>query len=161
MIRPAEGSDAAAIARIWNPVIRDTTITFQPHERSEAELRDWIAAKREAGHAVLVAERGGAIAGFGAYGQFRPGAGYRHTVEHTLMLAPEARGRGLGRALLGAVEAHARAGGAHSIWAGISAENPSGRTFHAACGFAEVARLPEVGFKFGRWIDLVLMTKRL
>lgn len=161
MIRPAEPTDAASIARVWNPVIRDTAITFQPLERDEAELRAWIAGKHEAGHAVFVAVADGAVAGFAAYGQFRQGLGYRHTVEHTLVLGPEARGRGLGRALLRAVEDHARAGGARSIWAGISAENPAGRAFHAACAFAEVARLPEVGFKFGRWIDLVLMTKRL
>ena len=118
---------------------------------------------RRAGHAVLVAEAEaeGAVAGFAAYDQLRPGAGYRRTVEHTLMLAPAARGRGLGRALLGAVEEHARAGGARTIWAGVSAENPDACSFHAALGYVEVARLPEVGFKFGRWIDLILMTKRL
>ena len=161
MIRAARPGDAGAIAAVWNPIIRDTAITFRPDPWSEPDLRGWIAAKADAGHGVLVAEDGGAVLGFAAYGQLRAGAGYRRTVEHTLMLAPEARGRGVGRALLSAVEAHARAGGAHTIWAGISAENPEARAFHAACGYAEVARLPEVGHKFGRWIDLILMSKRL
>lgn len=161
MIRPAHVDDAAAIATIWNPVIGDTAFTFRPDAWDAADLRGWIEGHARGGRAVLVAEEGGAVAGFAAYGQLRPGAGYARTVEHTLMLAPAARGRGVGRTLLAAVEDRAREGGARTIWAGVSAENPGGAAFHAACGYVEAARLPEVGFKFGRWIDLILMSKRL
>lgn len=62
---------------------------------------------------------------------------------------------------MSALETEARKDNVHSLWAGISGENPSGRDFHAAIGFVEVATLSEVGFKFDRWIDLVLMQKRL
>jgi phosphinothricin acetyltransferase len=82
-------------------------------------------------------------------------------MEHTIQLAPEASGRGHGRALMTAVEDHARAGGAHSMFAGVSGENPEGRAFHARLGYVETAILPQVGWKFGRWMDLVLMQKIL
>ena len=82
-------------------------------------------------------------------------------MEHSVILAPEGRGRGLGRALMAAIEAHAAGQGAHSMFAGVSAANPDGRAFHARIGYRELAVLPEVGFKFGRWLDLVLMQKML
>lgn len=160
-LRPATAGDAADIAAIWAPVISDGVATFNSVVKSPAEVADMIAARQAEGHGFLVAEDGGRIAGFGTYGQFRGGVGYRHTAEHTIILAPMAQGRGVGRALLRAVEDHARAAGFHSIFAGVSAENEAGVAFHAACGYAEVARLPQVGRKFGRWMDLVLMQKFL
>jgi phosphinothricin acetyltransferase len=81
-------------------------------------------------------------------------------MKHTVIVAPQARGRDVGRTLMAAVEDHARAG-ARTILAGVSAENAPGVAFHAALGYRTVARLPEVGWKFGRWIDLVLMQKTL
>lgn len=161
MIRPATAADCAAIAAIWNPVIRDTLVTFTTAEKTAEGLAATLAEKAEAGHGFFVAEAGGGIAGFATYGQFRAGPGYARTMEHSVILAPEGRGRGLGRALMAAVEDHAAAGGAHSIFAGVSGANPEGRAFHAALGYREVAVLPEVGFKFGRWLDLVLMQKIL
>lgn len=156
MIRAATPQDAAAIAAIWNHYIRETTATFLPDEKTEADVRAIIATD-----VCLVAETGDGIAGFGRYFQFRGGRGYAHTAEHTVLLAQGSAGKGTGRALMAALIAHARAAGKHSLWAGISAENPAAVGFHAALGFEHVARLPEVGFKFGRWIDLILMQKRL
>ncbi len=161
MIRDAGAADIGAILTIWNTVIRDTVITFNPTPKSEDDLTALLAEKAALGHAFLVAEQDGLVVGFATYGQFRGGAGYRHTVEHSILLAPEARGRGQGRALMTAIEDHARAGGAHSIFAGVSAANPAGREFHAAIGFAEVVTLREVGYKFGAWWDLILMQKFL
>ena len=160
MIRDATAEDAPGIAAIWNPVIRDTAITFNAAEKSDTEIARMITDRQQAGHAFLVADEGG-IAGFATYAQFRGGVGYARTMEHTILLAPAAQGRGLGRALMAAVESHARAAGALSLIAGVSAENPAGRAFHARAGFAEVAILQRVGFKFGRTMDLVLMQKFL
>jgi phosphinothricin acetyltransferase len=158
VIRPAAPADAPAIAAIWNRVIRDTAQTFTTAEKDPADL----ARAMTAGQPFLVAETGRApIAGFVTYFQFRGGPGYAYTVEHSVHVAQEARGRGLGRALMAAAEAHARAAGAHSMIAGVAGENAGGAAFHAAIGYREIARLPEVGWKFGRWHDLVLMQKML
>lgn len=159
MIRDATAEDAQVLAAIWRPVIEKTTASFRPTALGADEVADMIAMTRERGHGFLVA--GDPVLGFGYYGQLRANAGYSRTMEHTIVLSDAARGRGMGRALLGALEDHARARGATSIWGGISAENAVGLSFHAACGYAEAARLPEVGWKFGRAIDLVLMRKAL
>lgn len=161
MIRPAAETDAGAIAAIWNAVIRDTAITFTTEEKTKAGIGAMIAGGRAAGARVFVADEGGAVLGFSCHGQFRAGPGYARCMEHSIHLAPGARGRGLGRALLLATEAEAAAGGAHSMIAGISGENQAGVAFHAAMGYRKIAILPEVGNKFGRWMDLVLMQKFL
>jgi phosphinothricin acetyltransferase len=103
----------------------------------------------------------GEVVGFATYFQFRGGVGYRHTLEHSIMLDARVRGLGLGRALMAAVEDHARAAGHHTLFAGVSGANPEGRAFHAAIGFRDVATLREVGFKNGQWLDLWLMQKML
>lgn len=161
MIVEAGARHAGGIAEIWNPVIRTSAITFNPVEKSEAELVRLIVSRADAGHGFFVAEEGEAVLGFATYGQFRGGAGYARTMEHTVMIAEDARGKGLGRALMDALEGHARAQGVHSLFAGVSAENSDGIGFHAALGYEEVARLREVGWKFDRWMDLVLMQKVL
>ena len=120
-----------------------------------------IAARQAAGHGVFVAEEGGGIAGFASYGQFRGGIGYVRSLEHTVLLDPGARGRSVGRALMDAVLAHAAAAGGHVMIAGVSGENDAGKAFHAAIGFDFVARVPEVGWKFGRYLDLWLYQKIL
>ena len=154
-IRAAAPNDAPQIAAIWNKAIRHTTITFNPVEKSVDEVAKLCAQQ------ALVWVDGEKVLGFARYFQFRGGEGYRHTVEHTIMLHDDAHGRGIGKALLAALCADAKAAGMHSMFAGCSAENADAVAFHAACGFTEVATLPQVGFKFGRWIDLVLMQKML
>lgn len=156
-IRPALVSDAEAIAAIQNPIIRETAITFNSRERSAEEIAQAIKSLP----CFLVAEWEGRVAGFLSYDQFRRGVGYARTMEHTIVLDPSVNGRGLGRLLMAAAEDHARDNGVGSLWAGVSGENPAGVVFHARLGFEEVARLPAVGFKFGRWMDLVLMRKWL
>jgi len=155
MIRAATLFDAPDIAGIWNHAIRKTTITFNPVEKSDDEVAALTAQD------CLVWEEDGRILGFARYFPFRGGEGYRFTVEHTIMLHPKGHGRGGGRLLMKALFAHAKAAGKHSMFAGCSAENSGAVAFHVRLGFQEVATLPEVGFKFGRWIDLVLMQKLL
>ena len=161
IIRPAEPGDYPALVAIWNPVIRETAIIFHSEEKTEASVADLIAARRAQGHEFFVAEGAGVILGFASYAQFRGGNGYAQAMEHSVILAPAARGQGAGRSLMAAVEDHARRAGAHTLFAAISGENPEGVAFHQALGFRLMARLPEAGRKFGRWLDLVLMMKIL
>ena len=161
MIRPATAADVPAILAFWNPVIRDTTVTFSPTLHSAESLTEMIATRQAAGRAFEVAIAGEELLGFATYDQFRKGAGYAHAMEHTIILAPAARGRGVGRALMAALEDHARAAGAHIMVAGVSAENAPGVAFHAAVGDVEMGRIREAGRKFDRWLDLVLMQKTL
>ncbi len=160
MIRPVTPVDHAAILAIWNPLIRDTTVTFSSEEKTPEGLSRMIAERRAAGSEFFVAEDGG-VAGFATYAQFRAGNGYAHAMEHTIILAADAGGRGIGRALMTHLEDHARSGGAHTLFAGVSGENTPGIAFHERIGFRTVARIPEAGRKFGRWLDLVLMMKFL
>lgn len=161
MIRDALAGDAGTIAAFWSPLILHTAVTFNPVAKSPSDVAGMIAERQGAGHAFKVAEIDGVVVGFASYAQFRGGAGYARTMEHTIILSPAAHGRGIGRSLMTAIEDHARNAGHHSMIAGVSAENPEGRAFHAAIGYAEVAVLPQVGWKFGRWMDLVLMQKIL
>ncbi len=158
IIRPARTEDAPAIAAIWNPLIRDTTVTFTSKEKTEAAIAALIA---ERGAGFLVATVSGAVVGFATHGPFRTGPGYARTAELTVNLAEPARGRGIGRALIEALETQARKAGLHVLVAGISADNAPAIAFHRALGYAETGRMPEVGHKFGRWLDLVLMQKTL
>lgn len=161
MIRQAGAADAGAIAAIWNPIIRDSTITFNPVEKTAPEVAALIESRAADGHPFLVIEEDGAILGFASYFQFRGGAGYARSMEHSVMLVPAAQGRGLGRALMAALEAHAQARGMRMLIGAITAENEESLRFHRALGFSEVGRIPDAGWKFGRLHDLVLMQKRL
>jgi L-amino acid N-acyltransferase len=161
MIRPALPEDAAAIAALLNHWIETSAVTFNPVPNTEASIRAMIEAKAAAGHGVLVAVEDGTLLGQASYGQFRAGAGYQTCMEHSISLCPKARGKGIGRALMAAIEDHARARGAHQMIAGVSGENAEGRAFHERLGYRHIATVPEAGFKFDRYMDLVLMQKFL
>jgi len=161
MMRPAEAADLPALMAIWNPLIRDTLVTFTTDQKSLPDMEKMLSEKSALALPFLVAERQGTVAGFATYGAFRPGPGYRFTAEHSIILGEAAHGCGIGRALLTQLERHAHIHGIHSMIAGVSSGNAQGRAFHLAMGYAETTILPEVGHKFGRWWDLVLMQKFL
>ena len=158
ILRPATACDVPDIARIWNDIIATTTITFTTETVAPEHVSAQIAAR---GEAFQVAIRQKRLLGFATYAPFRSGPGYAHTMEHTIHLAPEAQGKGVGKALLARLGDVAARDGVHVLIGAISGENTRGIGFHAAMGFAEVGRLPEVGHKFGRRLDLVLMQKIL
>lgn len=157
-LRRAQVGDAAGITEIVNAVVRDTAVTFT------AQLKDVVlfGDKIRAGQPFwVVVNEAGQVSGYATYAQFRSGDGYAHTMEHGLALAQEVQGRGLGRCLMQALESHARDNGVHVLVAGISGENPGSVTFHQKLGFEVVGHMPQVGCKFGRWMDLILMQKIL
>lgn len=158
IIRSATVDDSAQICAIWNPLIEHTATTFTTTLKTPEGIASDISQRAGA---FFVAEQDQKLMGFATYFPFRSGPGYARTKEHSINLAPEARGQGAAKALMQALEAHAAQAGVHSLWAGISCENPQGMQFHQRMGFTHIALLPEVGFKFGRWMDLVLMQKIL
>ncbi|WP_368187274.1 N-acetyltransferase family protein [Aestuariibius sp. HNIBRBA575] len=158
MIRPAQIEDCDDICRIWNGYIRKTAATFTTQEKDFVGISADI--KRRDG-AFWVAENGRQVTGFATYFPFRGGPGYAHTKEHSIMVAPSAKGQGWGGLLMKELISHAQRASVHSLFAGVSGENQGAVAFHQRIGFERVATLPEVGFKFGRWMDLVLMQKRL
>jgi L-amino acid N-acyltransferase len=160
-IRPATTNDAQAIAEIWNQVIRDSAATFTNIEKSVPALQDMILERTHMNYGFYMAETPDRIAGFATYGPFRSGPGYAQTMEHSVFLNPDERGKGTGKALMNALEEHGRTAGIHSFIAGLSAENINGILFHAALGYNKVADIKQAGFKFGRWHDLILMQRFL
>ena len=160
-LREATAADIPAIGALWNPLIRDTAITFRPDELSDAEIAAYIGDRQRAGHPFLLAMRDGALLGYACYGQFRGGPGYARSMEHSINIAPEAHGAGIGRMLMAAIENHARARGHRLMIGGISGTNTGSLRFHARLGYVEWGRIPAAGWKFGRFHDLVFMGKDL
>ena len=158
ILRDATPDDAPGIAAIWNPIIRDTVITFWPTERSLPEIGQMIRDRQAAGHAFLVADDGRRIAGFATYTQFRGGAGYTRSMEHSVSIAADMHGSGLGRRMMAAVHDHARARGHRIMVAGITGSNQGSIEFHRRLGYVENGRIPNAGSKFDQFHDLVLMS---
>jgi phosphinothricin acetyltransferase len=160
-IRPAGEDDLPEVAAIMAPILAGTTTTFASDERPASAFSAMIADRRALGHEFFVADDGGRVAGFATYAQFRAGNGYATSMEHTIILAPGAQGKGIGRRLMQAVEDHARMRGAHTMVGVVSGENTVGVAFHVACGYRNCGTLPEVGRKFGRYLDAVMLVKVL
>ncbi|MEL6679215.1 MAG: N-acetyltransferase family protein [Pseudomonadota bacterium] len=129
-IRPAEDGNLSDIGRVWNRMIGETLSTFTTAEKSRSDLTDWIRRQRDAGRPVLVIRVDGGFGGFATYGPFRSGPGYRHTMEHTILMEDRCQGTGAARRLLEALEAEAHRAGVRQLIAGISAENPRAIAFH-------------------------------
>ena len=161
MIRDTEEADLSAMLDIYNEVIANTTAVFSETPVTLEERRRWRAGRLDAGFPVLAAEEAGEVVGFGSYGPFRTGDAYRPTVEHSVHVRADKRGRGVGAALLGELVRQAAAEGRRSLIAGVHAENGASVRMHERLGFARAALLPEVAVKFGRPLDLLLLRKRL
>lgn len=160
-IRDATEADLPRLLGILNEAIATTTARWTETLVTPEGARAWLAACAARGQPVIVAERAGVVDGFGSLSPFRAYSGFRFTIEHTLYVDPAAKRQGLGRSLLAALETRARETGLHAMVGAVAAENEGSLALHRAAGFAEVARMPQVGFKFGRWLDLVLVQKLL
>ncbi|NJM92350.1 MAG: N-acetyltransferase [Rhodospirillaceae bacterium] len=157
VIRDAREPDLAAMLAIYNDAVLTTTAVYDYKPRSSEQQAAWFKAKQEQGLPVLVAEDGGAVVGFASYGPFRPWPAYLHSVENSLYVAPERRGRGIGSALLPALIERAAERRLHTMIAGIDATNEASLRLHAKFGFERVAQFREVGWKFERWLDLAFL----
>ena len=157
VLRDATCDDLPAILAIYNDAVLNTSAIWNEATSDLAGRRAWFDQRTGAGYPVLVAEVGGEIAGYATYGPFRPHDGYRHSAELSVYVATGRRGAGLGDRLLALLVERARAAGIHVLIGGIEAGNAGSIRLHARHGFVEAGRLPQVGAKFGRWLDLVLM----
>jgi L-amino acid N-acyltransferase len=160
-IRPAEETDVPAITDIVNAAIVNTLASWMHHPFPLEDRCEWFLARRAQHFPILVAEVDGAIAGYAATGPFRAYDGYARTVEHSVYIREEFQRRGLGRALMTPLIDVSRERGDHVMVGAIALPNEPSVALHTALGFVEVGRMPEVGWKFGDWRDLLLMQKIL
>lgn len=153
-IRPATEKDIPEMLSIYNDIILNTTAVYdyKPHT---LEMRQaWYKTKQEQGFPVFVAEYEGAVAGFSSIGPFRAWAAYKYSVENSVYVAAEKRGMGIGKLLIPPLIEAAKQLQMHTIIAGIDASNDVSIWLHKRFGFEETAHFKQVGYKFGRWLDL-------
>lgn len=154
----ADESHCDAIAAIYNHAVARTTAIWNDVPVDAANRRAWLIARRQAGFPVIVAlDAGGTVLGYASFGDWRAFDGYRHTVEHSVYVHPDQLGAGIGKALMQALIVRARQAGKHVMIAGIEALNEGSIRLHERLGFRQVGLLPQVGTKFGRWLDLCFM----
>jgi phosphinothricin acetyltransferase len=159
-IREAARRDIDAINAIYNHYVIHSTTTYDETPHTRDERAEWLAA-HDALHPATVAEKDGEVLGWGSLSWFRTRVGYRHSVEDSVFVRPDRFREGIGGALLADLVARARALGHHTVIGGIDAEQEASIALHARHGFREVARIREVGYKFGRWLDVVFMQRML
>ncbi len=157
LVEDAGEPDLDQILAIYNEVIRNSTAVFSEVELTRAGGERWLAAKLDQGFPLVVARDADGVSGFGTFGEFRAWAGYRNTVEHSVHVRVDRRGRGIGRRVLLELIERARAMQKHVMIAGIDADNAVSIGLHRRVGFETAGHLHEIGFKFGRWLDLVLL----
>jgi phosphinothricin acetyltransferase len=161
-IRAATPADIPAVTAIYDHAVRHGTASFELEPPDAAEMTRRFAALAGADYPWLVAEVDGAVAGYAYAGPYRPRPAYRWSVEDSVYVAPPMHGRGIGTALLGRLVGAAEQRGFRQMIAviGDSAQAPS-IALHRAAGFRLVGAFENVGFKFGRWLDTVLMQREL
>ena len=163
-IREAVAADVGSITTIYNATLETTTHEWTETLHTVGEVDRWRNDRQAGGFPFLVAVEGGEVVGWATYGDFRGAGrwpGYRLTVEHSVHVDHRHQGRGVGRALLGALADQARTAGKRVMVAGIDGANTGSVEFHARLGFVEVGRMPGIGEKWGQRLDLVLMQVEL
>jgi L-amino acid N-acyltransferase YncA len=162
IIRPAAIADLPVITRIYAQAVREGTASFEIDPPDGAEMQRRFDALQAAGHPYLVAECDGAVAGYAYAGPYRARPAYRFSVEDSVYVAPGWQRRGIGRALLASLIEAAEAKAFRQMVAVIGdSANTSSIELHRAAGFRLVGTLENIGFKFGRWLDSVLMQRAL
>lgn len=153
-IRPALPADAETIAGLYNHYVLHTVVTFEEAAIDGTEIAARMREVAAAGLPWLVAEDEGAVVGFAYAGKWKGRCAYRYSVESTVYLHPAAAGRGLGSRLYEALFAALRAKGIHAVIGGIALPNAESVALHEKFGMRKVAHFEQVGFKFGRWVDV-------
>jgi L-amino acid N-acyltransferase YncA len=161
-IRPAAVADLPAITAIYAHEVRVGTATFELVPPDLAEMTRRFQALTDGGFPYVVVVLDGEVAGYAYAGSYRPRPAYRFTVENSVYLRPASHRRGIGRQLLERLIADCEARGFRQMIAVIGdSANAASVGVHAACGFQMIGTHPNVGLKFGRWLDTVMMQREL
>jgi L-amino acid N-acyltransferase len=148
-------AQAPEILAIFNDAIAHSTALYDYQPRTMATMETWFAAKQKGQYPILGAfEADGTLAGFASYGAFRAWPAYKYSVEHSVYIRPDRRGRGLGKLLLAAIVEAARQRDFHMLVGGIDSANAASIRLHVSLGFTHCASIKHAGYKFGRWLDL-------
>lgn len=157
-IRPAVREDCPGILAIYNDAVLHTTASYDYEPRTLKHRQDWFEDHRRNGYSIFVAlDEAGVIVGWGSLSRYHDRMGYRFTTENSIYIAPEHRGRGIGKLLLRALVESALERGFHVIIAVIDASNEASIRLHRGFGFETVGHFKRVGYKFNRWLDVVYM----
>ncbi|GGA94975.1 GNAT family N-acetyltransferase [Puia dinghuensis] len=157
IVRDASEADLPALLAIYNQVILHTTAVYTYEQQTMEARAAWYMDKIAARYPVFIAEEEGRVVGFSSYGPFRAWPAYKYTVENSVYVSEDQRGKGIGKLLIRPLIESAKSQGFHAIIAGIDAANDASLRLHASFGFQEVAHFRQVGYKFGRWLDLKFM----
>jgi len=156
LIRDLTSADLEPTLAIFNQAVAETTSTWRWSPRSPEEWAEYCRVRQLRPYSALVAEAAGRVVGYATTGPFRDADGYRATAEHAIYVAPDHHGHGVGRRLLTALIEDARRQRLHVLIGALDSTNDVSAALHAKLGFVEVARLPQIGQKFGLWRDLTL-----
>ena len=158
IIKDATAADLPAILAIYNDAVLNTTAIWNETQVDLTSRQAWLNERHAAGFPVLVAhDDAGAVLGYASYGTWRAIEGFRHTVEHSVYVRSDQRGQGLGPLLMHALIERAQAAGLHVMVAAIESGNNSSIRLHQRLDFITTGQMPQVGRKFGRWLDLTFM----
>ena len=162
LIRPTTHADLSGILDIYNEAVLNTTASYDYEPRTLEHRRAWFDDHAANDLPVFVAENEtGRITGWSALNRFHDRKGYQFTVENSVYVAADQRGKGIGKLLMPPLVEGAKLRGKRAIIAAIDAQNEASIRLHAAFGFEQVAYLKQVGFKFDRWLDVVYLERLL
>lgn len=153
----ADHTHLPAILDIYNHAIANTTAVFISQPVDLQNRTDWLSARQSAGFPVLVLLEDDKLIGYASYGTFRAFEGYKHTAELSIYIAADARGKGAGDRLMGALIKEAAAQKIHVLLGAVEAQNTASLRLHEKHGFIQSAYMPQLGRKFDRWLDLIFM----
>ena len=156
-VRPARREDCPSILDIYNDAVLTTTASYDVEPRSLEHRLAWFDDHARHDFGVFVAETGDRVVGWSSLSRFHDRFGFRFTVENSVYVATEFRGRGVGSTLVPPLLHHARSRGFHAIIAAVDAGNEASLRLHARFGFVRVGLFREVGHKFGRWLDVAYL----
>ena len=161
LLRSAEASDAEVVAEIYNYEVEHSTATFDLVPRSVEAQREWILTRSGAFSTLVADDSSVGVVGFAALSTYRDRAGYRTTVENSVYVHRDHQRRGIGKLLLSALLDVARDSGFHTVIARIDSQSSGSLALHESLGFVVVGVERQIGRKFGRWLDSVIMQKML